>query len=210
MSDSVQPHRLQPTRFPHPWDSLGKNTGVGCHFLLQCVKVKSESEVAQSCPTLSGPSDCSLPGSSIHGIFQAGVLDWGAIAFSATALGTSQKTSETVKHTSPFLKPCHSSYEGDACVSRKKILLSFDKKTNSNFFMHLLYCGKTCIIFTLLTIFFLRFCIKIFIGVQLLYNVVLVSTIQQSESAIHIHISPSLLSLPPTHPFLTSRLIPDL
>ena len=64
------------------WDSPGKNTGVGCHFLLQCMKVKSESEIAQSCPTLSDPMDCSLPGSSIHGIFQARVLEWGAIAFS--------------------------------------------------------------------------------------------------------------------------------
>ena len=61
MSNSVQPHRRQPTRLPHPWDSPGKNTGVGCHFLLQCMKVKSESEVAQSCPTLIDPMDCSLP-----------------------------------------------------------------------------------------------------------------------------------------------------
>ena len=76
MSDSVQPHRRQPTRLPHPWDSPGKNTGVGCHFLLQCMKVKRESEVAQSCPTLSDPMDCSLPGSSVHGIFQARVLEW--------------------------------------------------------------------------------------------------------------------------------------
>ena len=82
MSDSVRPHRRQPTRLPRPWDSPGKNTGVGCHFLLQCMKVKSESEVAQSCPTLSDPMDCSLPGSSVHGIFQARVLEWGAIAFS--------------------------------------------------------------------------------------------------------------------------------
>ena len=72
----------QPTRIPYPWDSPGKNTGVGCHFLLQCIKVKSESEVTQSCPTLQDPMDCSLPGSSIHGIFQARVLEWGAIAFS--------------------------------------------------------------------------------------------------------------------------------
>ena len=79
MSDSVQPHRWQPTRLPYPWDSLGKNTGVGCHFLLQCMKVKSEREVAPSCPTLRDPMDCSLPGSSIHGIFQARVLEWGAI-----------------------------------------------------------------------------------------------------------------------------------
>ena len=82
MSDSVQPHRWQPTRLPHPWDSLGKNTGVGCHFLLQCMKVKSENEVAQSCLTLHNPMDCSPLGSSIHGTFQARVLEWGAIAFS--------------------------------------------------------------------------------------------------------------------------------
>ena len=81
--DSVQPQRQQPTRLPHPWDSPGKNTGVGCHFLLQCMKVKSESEVAQSCPTPSNPMDCSPPGSSVHGIFQARVLQWGAIAFSS-------------------------------------------------------------------------------------------------------------------------------
>ena len=80
MSDSVRPRRWQPTRLPHPWDSPGKNTGVGCHFLLQCMKVKSKREVAQSCPTLRNPMDSSLPGSSIHGIFQARVLEWGAIA----------------------------------------------------------------------------------------------------------------------------------
>ena len=95
----------EPTRLPRPWDSPGKNTGVGCHFLLQCMKVKSESEVTQSCPTpndpmdcsLPGssvhgifqaralpndPMDCSLPGSSVHGIFQARALEWGATAFS--------------------------------------------------------------------------------------------------------------------------------
>ena len=82
MSDSVRPQRRQPTRLPRPWDSPGKNTGVGCHFLLQCMQVKSESEVAQSCLTPSDPMDCSLPGSSIHGIFQARVLEWSAIAFS--------------------------------------------------------------------------------------------------------------------------------
>ena len=79
MSDSVRSHRRQPNRLPRPWDSPGKNTGVGCHFLLQCRKVKSESEVAQSCLTLSNPMDCSLPGSSIHGIFQARVLEWVAM-----------------------------------------------------------------------------------------------------------------------------------
>ena len=80
MSNSVRPHRRQPTRLRRPWDSPRKNTGVGCHFLLQCIKVKSESEVAQSCPTLSNPMGCSLPGSSVHGVFQARVLEWVAIA----------------------------------------------------------------------------------------------------------------------------------
>ena len=74
-----------------PWDSPGKNTGVGCHFLLQCMKVKSESEVAQLCLTLSDPMDCSPPGSSVHGIFQARVLEWGAIAFSESSSRSSQK-----------------------------------------------------------------------------------------------------------------------
>ena len=69
-----------PPGSPHPWDSPGKNTGVGCHFLSQCMKVKSESEVAQWCPSLSDPMDCSLPVSSVHWIFQARVLEWGAIA----------------------------------------------------------------------------------------------------------------------------------
>ena len=74
--------RRQPTRLPRPWDSPVKNTGVGCHFLLQCMKVKRESEVAHLCLTLSDPMDCSLPGSPAQGIFQARVLEWGAIAFS--------------------------------------------------------------------------------------------------------------------------------
>ena len=84
MSISVRPHRQQPTsaKLPHPWDFPSKNTGVGCHFLLQCMKVKSESEVTQSCPTLCDPMDCSLPGSSINGIVQAKVLEWVAISFS--------------------------------------------------------------------------------------------------------------------------------
>ena len=82
MSNSVWPHRRQPTRLPHLWDSPGKNTGVGCHFLLQCMKVKSESKVAQSCLTLSDPTDCSLPGSSVHGIFQGRVPEWVTGAFS--------------------------------------------------------------------------------------------------------------------------------
>ena len=86
VSDSVRSHRQQPTRLLRPWDSPDKNTGVGRHFLLQCMKVKSESEVAQSCPTLPHLMDCSLPGSSLHGIFQARVLEWVAIALSASLL----------------------------------------------------------------------------------------------------------------------------
>ena len=90
MSDSVRPHRQKPTRLRCPWDSPGKNTGVGCHFLLQCMKVKSEREVTQSCPTLSDPMDCSPPGSSIHGIFQARGLEWSAIAFSESTANSTQ------------------------------------------------------------------------------------------------------------------------
>ena len=94
MSDSVRPHKLQPTRLHRPWDSPGKNTGVGCHFLPQCMKVKSESEVAQSCPTPSDPMDCSLPGSSAHGIFQARVLEWDTIAFSNPSNSMPRKRSD--------------------------------------------------------------------------------------------------------------------
>ena len=100
MSDSVRPHRRQPTRFPRPWDSPGKNTGAGCHFLLQCMKVKSESAVAQSCPTLSDPMDCSPTGSSVHGILQARVLEWDAIAFSSACHRSSQNNNNNNKETS--------------------------------------------------------------------------------------------------------------
>ena len=98
MSDSVRPHRWQPTRLLYPWDSPGKNARVGCHFLLQCIKVKSQSEVAQSCRTLSDPMDCNLPGSSIHGIFQARVLEWGAIAFSGKMSNIHSKILEWHHH----------------------------------------------------------------------------------------------------------------
>ena len=94
VSDPVRPHRRQPTRLPHPWDSPGKNTGVGCHFLLQFMKVESESEAAQPCPTLNDPMDFSLPGSSVHGIVQARVLEWGAIAFSGERLEISLRELE--------------------------------------------------------------------------------------------------------------------
>ena len=94
VSNSVQPHRRQPTRLPHPWDSPGKNTGVDCHFLLQCMKVKSVNEVTQSCPTLSDPMDCSLPGSSVHGIFQARVLEWVPIAWEKFTIAPKNLTNQ--------------------------------------------------------------------------------------------------------------------
>ena len=101
----MRPHRRQPTRLLRPWDSPGKNTGVDCHFLLQCRKVKSESEVDQSCPTPSDPLDCSLPGPSVHGIFQARVLEWGAIAFSFKAYST--RYSQVASHPiSNQARPC--------------------------------------------------------------------------------------------------------
>ena len=93
VSGSVRPQRRQPTRLHRPWDSPGKNTGVGCHFLLQCMKEKSESEVAQSCPTLSDPMDCSPPGSSVHGTLQARALEWAAIALSRAVLAYSKTAS---------------------------------------------------------------------------------------------------------------------
>ena len=93
----MRPHRQQPTRLWRLWDSPGKNTRVGCHFLLQCMKVKSESEVAQSCPTLSDPMDCSLPGSSIHGIFQARVLEWVGIAFCEKTLATWKESDDPTR-----------------------------------------------------------------------------------------------------------------
>ena len=96
MSDSVRPHRRQPTRLLCPWDSPGKNTGVGYHFLLQCMKVKSESEVAQSCPTLGDLMDYSLPGSSIRGIFQARVLEWVAVALLLMATAKQEKEVYTI------------------------------------------------------------------------------------------------------------------
>ena len=111
VSDSVRPHRQQPTRLPRPWDSPGTNNGVGCHFLLQCMKLKSESEVAQLCPTVIDPMDCSPPGSSIHGIFQARVLEWGAIAFSNS-----------------FSRPAITKYHKLGGLKQQKLILYFETK----------------------------------------------------------------------------------
>ena len=107
VSDSVWPLRRQPTRLPRPWDSPGKNTGVGCHFLLQCMKVKSESEVTQSCPTLLNLKDCSLPGSFLRGIFQARVLEWVAIAFSTKEWIQIQKQQMSVWKSQGKIKICN-------------------------------------------------------------------------------------------------------
>ena len=96
-------HRRQSTRLPRPWDSPGKNTGVGCHFLLQCMKVKSESEVAQPCLTPRYRMDCSLPGSSVHGISKARVLEWGAIAFSEYEVYSSEYFLYSMRYESNFI-----------------------------------------------------------------------------------------------------------
>ena len=109
------------TAWPHhPWDSPGKNTGVGCHFLLQCMKVKSESESAQSCPTLSDPMDCSLPGSSIHGIFQARVLEWVAIAFSVQSLVMSKSAILCIQRTGIIFKLNESKMKGASYKTMKQ------------------------------------------------------------------------------------------
>ena len=82
VSDSARPHRRQPTRLPRPWDSPGKNTGVGCHFLLQCMKVKSESEVAQLSDSATPWTAAHQAGSSVRGMSQATILEWVAVSFS--------------------------------------------------------------------------------------------------------------------------------
>jgi len=114
-------HRWQPTRLPRPWDSPGKNTEVGCHFLLQCRKVKSESEVVQSCPTLSDPMDCSLPGSSVHGIFQARVLEWGCHCLLRKWMGMGEFNSDG-----------HCIYYcGQECLRRNGVDLTVNKRVQN-------------------------------------------------------------------------------
>jgi len=121
VSESVRPHGLQPTRLLRPWDSPVKNTGVGCHFLLQCMKVESESEVAQSCLTLSDPMDCRLlPGSSIHGIFQATVLEWGAIAFSKIRYYIQWKRWRSIYHKHSYKNPQQNSNKSNMTIYKKK------------------------------------------------------------------------------------------
>ena len=100
----VRPHRRQPTRLPRPWESPGKNTGVGCHFLLQCMKVESESEVAQSCPTLSDPVGCSPPGSSVRGIFQARALEWVPLPYPSLRLCQGKNAECVIRTRGKFLE----------------------------------------------------------------------------------------------------------
>ena len=102
---TVRPHRWQPTRLPCPWDSPGKNAGVGCHFLLQCMKVKSENEVAQSSPTLATPWTAAYQ-APVHGIFQAKVLEWGAIAFSDYDISSWKYLSKVRSHQIPWSTEC--------------------------------------------------------------------------------------------------------
>ena len=144
MSNSVRPHGQQPTKLPRPWDSPGKNTGVGCHFLLQCMKVKSESEVAQSWTTLSEPMDCNPPGSSVPRIFQARVLEWGAIAFSedlAYLLLNTSPQYPCICTLGNMRKNTHSSPVG---ISRKKLIKSITSKNlngkmkNTLWYIHIL------------------------------------------------------------------------
>ena len=123
MSNSLQPHRWQPTRLPGPWDSPGKNPGVGCDFLLQYMKMKSESEIAQSRPTLNDPMDCSLPGSSVHGIFQARVLERGAIAFSMGRLSAVEKNMALVSLHLNSGATIYKLCRGQSCPSEKAICL---------------------------------------------------------------------------------------
>ena len=142
MSDSVRPQRRQPTRLPHPWDSPGKNTGVGCHFLLQCMKLKSESEVTQLGPSPSDPMDCSLPGSSNHGIFQARVLEWVAIAFShcnnqrQVIIAIVQSLSLVRLFVTPWTEACQASLSITNSQSLLK-LMSIESVTLPN---HLILC----------------------------------------------------------------------
>ena len=105
-----------------PWDSPGKNTGGGCHFLLQRMKVKSEREVPQLCPTLSNPMDCSLPGSTIHGIFQARVLEWGAIAFSKSRHGQGQNGDFSAR-LPPSTTPRYTVHQTGSCPNFANYLL---------------------------------------------------------------------------------------
>ena len=142
----MRPHRWPPTRLPCPWDSPGKNTRVGCHFLLQCMEVKTESEVAQSCLTPSDPMDCSLPGSSIHGIFQARVLEWGAIASKLLISLSPFKTStahiyllDLYSHNSKKFKSCAHSTSG---IAKRNTELGSPSQSEGCSFLENMYASQ--------------------------------------------------------------------
>ena len=158
MSDSVRPQRRHPARLPHAWDSPGKNTGVGCHFLLQCRKVKSESEVAQLCLTLRDPMDCSLPGSSVHGIFQARVLEWVAIAFSNTWKGKVKRKS--LSRVWLFVTPWTATYQAPPLMGFSRQEYSLGKCSSVH---HFLFCSLSIpnLIYAL-NLFNLTFCFSAF------------------------------------------------
>ena len=144
MSNSVRPDRQPPTRLPRPWDSPGKNTGLGCHFLFLCMKVKSESEVAQSCPTLSDPMDRILPDSPIHGIFQERVLECGAIAFSEEC--SNYHTIALISHTSKVMLKILQSQASAICepwTSRCSCWFSKRQRNQRSNCQHLLDHGKS-------------------------------------------------------------------
>ena len=138
MSNSVQPHRRHPIRLHRPWDSPGKNTGVGCHFLLQCMKVKSESEVVQSCPTLCDPTDCSLPDSSVHGIFQARVMEWFAIAFSKKDYSV-----QSLSRVQLFATPCIAARQASLSITNSWSSLRFTSIESVMPSSHLILCRIT-------------------------------------------------------------------
>ena len=141
VSDPVRPHRRQPTRLPHPWDSPGKNTGVGCHFLLQCMKVESESEAAQSCPTLNDPVDFSLPGSSVHGIFQARVLELGCMYRRIEILWEPGDEGNNFNRDIK-VKVDWNEIKRNLCFNFWSISM-FTKNLEKSFFFFFLYCGMS-------------------------------------------------------------------
>ena len=103
MSDSVRPQRRQPTRLPCPWDSPGKNTGVGCHFLLQCMKVESESEVAQSCPTLTTPWTAAHQAPLSMGFSRQ--MYWSGVPLPSLGTGVGGTQNPQQKSRGEFLRP---------------------------------------------------------------------------------------------------------
>ena len=140
VSDSVRPHKRQPTRLRCPWDSPVKNTGLGCHFLLQWMKVKSESEVSQLCPTLSNPIGVSPPGSSVHGIFQARVLEWGAIAFFAVIHSVQFSSVQSLSRVRLFVTPWIAARQASLSITNSRSSLRLTSIESVMPSSHLIFC----------------------------------------------------------------------